>query len=315
MTPLIPTTVVTGFLGSGKTTLMNRILNGDHGLKIAVMVNDFGAINIDSQLIVSAEQNMVNLANGCICCTVESDLIEQLHKLLSLRERPEHILIETSGVSAPSKVVNTLRYPQFRDRLRVDAVVAMVDSEQFCELEGEMAQLAMDQLSVADIVVLNKTDVASPEQLQQLREKWLYPQARTFETHFADIPIELLLGVKAADRSQSTSHHHKDNCCVGHPEFTTFNWDHELPLDLKKLRQAFKALPSNIYRAKGFVQLSEAPQERCLLQMVGTRVEMEKNGPWPKTPRSQIVFIGWGELEVDQIQTQLELCLAEDLKE
>lgn len=312
MTNPIPTTVVTGFLGSGKTTLMNRILNGDHGLQIAVMVNDFGAINIDSQLIVSAEQNMVNLANGCICCTVESDLIEQLHKILNLRQRPQHILIETSGVSAPSKVVNTLRYPQFRDRLQVDAVVAMVDCEQFADLDGEMAQLAMDQLSVADMVVFNKTDLATTQQLQQLRDQWLFPKARVFETAYADIPLELLFGTNNSSAPHDPGHRCASSHCDCHPAFTTFNWESNLPLDLHKLRQVLKALPANIYRSKGFISLHGAPREHYLLQMVGTRLEIEERESDHSAPRNQLVFIGWGDLAGEEIQAQLEQCLVRD---
>lgn len=126
----VPVTIITGFLGSGKTTLMNRILNGNSGRRIAVMVNDFGEINIDSQLVVSAQQNMISLANGCICCTVENNLIEQLHNLLNLRKGPpECILIETSGVSNPMKVAHTLKYPQFRDKVHIDAIITMLDAD------------------------------------------------------------------------------------------------------------------------------------------------------------------------------------------
>ncbi len=308
----IPVTVISGFLGAGKTTLLNRILNGDHGRKIAVMVNDFGEINIDSQLIVSAEQSMVNLSNGCICCTVESDLIEQLHKLINLRERPEYILIETSGVSDPSKVVNTLCYPQFRQQLTVDAVVAIIDADNFSSLDGDRRKLAMDQLSVADIVVINKTDLATTRQVESFRQQWLYPYARVFETQFADIPVELLLGTELFETNHSPSksgHQCNANCDHNHnQQFATYSWESDQPLSLSKLRHALKQLPENLYRAKGFVYLAESPKHRCKVHLVGSRVEIEKEERWQQMPKNQLVMIGWNNLDAAHLNQALESC-------
>ncbi|GAB3114950.1 GTP-binding protein [Aestuariicella hydrocarbonica] len=318
----IPVTVVSGFLGSGKTTLLNRILSSDHGLKIAVMVNDFGDINIDSELIVSAEQNTLNLANGCICCTVESDLIEQLRQLHQRRDRPDHILIETSGVSNPSKVVSSLRYPQFRHKLVIDGVITLLDADQFSTLEGDMKSLAMDQLAVADIVVINKTDLASDAQLQQLREQWLYPNARVIETQFAEVPLVLLFGQGVADAALKSASDHRcaehsqehsvghsrgecqDHClthihehsasirCTSHSAhaelshgqmFATLSWQSSSLMSLPKLRQALQNLPASIYRVKGFVHLKEVPDQRCVVHVVGSRVHLEKERPLPQT--------------------------------
>jgi len=315
----IPVTLVSGFLGSGKTTLLNRILNGDHGHRIAVMVNDFGAINIDSQLIVSAEQNMVSLANGCICCTVESDLIEQLHNLLQLHEGPpELILIETSGVSDPARVVHTLGYPRFRKQLAIDAVITLLDAEQFSSLEGDMAQLAMSQLAAADIVIINKTDLASEAQMQQLKEQWLFPRARAYETQFADIPLELLLGVDHfAGRKQAPETVHCASADCVHPThdhdslFTTFSWDSDQLLSLGTLRRALQQLPANIYRAKGFVYLKEAPEQRCTVHLVGTRLEIKKSTAWDeRKPGNQLVMIGWGHVDKNALALTLNSCVA-----
>lgn len=228
----VPVTIVTGFLGAGKTTLLNRILNGDHGLKIAVMVNDFGAINIDSQLVVSANQKTISLANGCICCTVENDLIEQLQTLLHKHdERPEHILIEASGVSDPSKIVNTLRYPRLRVHLNIDAVITLVDAEQFSNLDLEMKSLAMNQLNIADIIVLNKTDRVDAQHLRSLREQWLFPRARVIETQYAQVPLALLLGTES-HTNETAEAHHCDNSSTDHcptkqthdEQFFTVSW-------------------------------------------------------------------------------------------
>tara|TARA_R110001583_G_scaffold28685_1_gene101403 strand:- start:2052 stop:2981 length:930 start_codon:yes stop_codon:yes gene_type:complete len=301
----IPVTIVSGFLGSGKTTLLNRILNEEHGLKIAVMVNDFGEINIDSQLIVSAEQNIISLANGCICCTVETDLIEQLDVLLNLREgRPDYILIETSGVSDPGRVVHTLRYPRFREKLRIDSVICMLDAEQFTSLPAEVEKLAMGQLEVADIVVINKTDLATEEQIKELKKNWLFPNTRVYETSFAEIPFSLLMGVyefSAKDDYQPINHSKL---------FSSFKWESNKPLSLKKLRECLSKLPNNVYRVKGIVKLDAAPDQYCTVHMVGARIAIEKSPRLkPSDDNSQLVMIGLASTEINPIKENLSQCV------
>ena len=297
----IPVTLVSGFLGSGKTTLLNRILGSDHGLRMAVMVNDFGAINIDSDLIVSQTQTTVSLANGCICCTVESDLIEQLSRLLSDRQnRPEYILIEASGVSNPGKIARTLKYPQFREALAIDSIVTVVDTEQFEQLEGEMAQLAMDQLDVADIIVLNKVDQVEPCQIEALKARWLYPRARILECQYGEVPLELILGVGLGNplggftpvqpfASLRRGQQPGDHAAV----FESWSFASDRPLALDTLRSTLAQLPASIYRAKGTVYLAEVPGVRFIMHLVGSRCEILPDRAWGEDPpRTQLVCIG-----------------------
>lgn len=319
LTP-IPVTLVSGFLGAGKTTVLNRILNSDHGLRMAVMVNDFGAINIDSQLIVSQTQTTVSLANGCICCTVESDLIEQLGRLLDDRaNRPEYIVIEASGVSNPSKIANTLRYPQFRDALAIDSILTVVDAEQFESLEGEMAQLAMEQLDVADIIVLNKVDRVGRDQLDALKARWFYPNARLLECEYGEVPLDLVLGVGRSTAGWSfrpasgavapvLAAKEEDHSAI----FDTWSFASDRPLSLKALRQTLAALPNDIYRAKGVCQIAEAPGKRCILHLVGSRSEIKPEEGWEgREPHTQLIFIGKrGSIDAQKLQAAFEACVA-----
>ncbi|MGF6691669.1 G3E family GTPase [Metapseudomonas resinovorans] len=317
----IPVTIVSGFLGAGKTTLLNRILTSDHGLRMAVMVNDFGAINIDSQLIVSQTQTMVSLANGCICCTVESDLIEQLGRLLDDRaNRPEYIVIEASGVSNPSKIANTLRYPQFREALAIDSILTVVDAEQFGQLDGAMAQLAMEQLDVADIIVVNKVDRVSREQIDALKSRWLYPNARVLESQYGEVPLELVLGVgrfkegwsfrpaATASAPVLAATTEQDHAAI----FDTWSFSTERPLSLKALRKTLAALPSEIYRAKGVCHIAEAPGKRCILHLVGSRSEIKPDQGWNDgVPHTQLIVIGKrGAIDAAEFQAMFEACVA-----
>ncbi|OEO24831.1 cobalamin synthesis protein P47K [Pseudomonas sp. J237] len=316
----IPVTIVSGFLGAGKTTLLNRILNSDHGLRMAVMVNDFGAINIDSQLIVSQTQTTVSLANGCICCTVESDLIEQMGRLLDNREnRPEYIVIEASGVSNPVKIASTLRYPQFRNALHIDSILTVVDAAQFETLEGDMAQLAMEQLDAADIIVLNKIDQVSPQQVDALRSRWLYPNVRLLQAVECGVPLEFVLGVERFKSAQTFRPLKAAAPSVKAPGvtdhaalFASWSWRSDKPLSLKALRQTLASLPADIYRAKGVCNLVEVADKRCVLHLVGSRTEIKPHDTWRGTsPYSEFIVIGaHGAIDPANLQAAFDQCVA-----
>lgn len=317
----VPVTILTGFLGAGKTTLLNNILHGDHGLRVAVLVNDFGSVNIDAALIVGVEGETINLANGCICCTIRDDLLRETLGLLRRKDAPEYLIVETSGVSDPLQVAQTFMLPELSDMLQVDSIITVVDAEQLPTLTGDNAMLAMAQMAVADMIVLNKTDLVTEAQRVALRKEWLYPQARVFETTFAQVPLELLLGVGRFDLSRmleqisareqraldvhvheaeehadadhdhdhGQGHAHTDHSLI----FSTWNWYTREPLSFKALRKAIKNLPPSIYRAKGFVNLEDSPERRGELHVVGTRVRLTLGEPWgAQEPYSQIVMIG-----------------------
>lgn len=312
----IPVRIITGFLGAGKTTLLNRILNRNHGIRIALIVNDFGQIDIDSQLITSIQDNMISLANGCICCTVQGGMVEAIEGLLEQFDTaPDCILIEASGIAEPAGIVRGLNYPQLRDIVRLESVFCLIDAEQIDGLSADLARVARNQLAVSDIVIINKTDLVDRKSLTDLREKWLFPGARIIETSYANIPLSLVTGVgnQANGKSQITEsvapsdHHHHDS------PFETWSWTSDAPLDRGRFRNVLKILPAAIYRAKGFVFLADKPDQKGILHLVGTRTTLTMDSTWADMkPQTQLVFIGEGtELDWNDIEQQLEGCIRE----
>ncbi len=193
----MPVTIITGFLGSGKTTLLNHILTDKQGLKVAVLVNEFGDINIDSQLLVSMEEGMVELSNGCICCTINEDLVEAVYRVLEREEKVDYMVIETTGVADPLPIILTFLGTELRDMTRLDSIVTMVDSETFTP-EHFDSEAAFKQITYADITILNKIDLADTEQVLNLEAyiKSVKEGARILHSKHGEVPLNLILDVE-----------------------------------------------------------------------------------------------------------------------
>ncbi len=205
----MPVTVLTGFLGAGKTTLVNRILAEEHGLRIAVLVNDFGEIDIDSELIVGVGSGTVSLANGCVCCEVRDDLIGAIDSVLRADDELDAILLEASGVAEPMGIARTFTSPAYRDRIRLDGIVAVVDAEQLPAQAADPAtrDLVFGQIGYSDLVVLNKIDRADRQRVDEVRDFVLsrLPAVRIIECVRADIPFEVLIGARSIDDRLTTT--------------------------------------------------------------------------------------------------------------
>lgn len=321
-------TLIAGFLGSGKTTLLNRILTADHGLRIAVLVNDFGEVNVDSELIVSIEGETMSLINGCICCNVREDLTEAMGALLKRDEPPEHIVIEASGVSDPGAIARTFVMMEMASVVRLDGIVTVIDGEAFAELSGQNERLARKQLSVADVVLLNKADVAQPEQLTALRGEIAerVPRARVIECVEADAPLELVLGAgqfdpaRLAERDEDVhvhgadtpEHEHADHSTV----FDTWTYRTARPLDTAELRHAAAMLPAGVFRAKGIAYLAERPDRPAVLHVTGKRARLSFLESWKGRRRgTEIVFIGApGSVDSGDLQQRLDACTVTGLR-
>ena len=307
MTQCIPITILTGFLGAGKTTLLNRIIHGDHGLKVAVLVNDFGSINIDSQLVVDVQGDMISLSNGCICCTIRGDFVAAVEQVATQDDPPDAIVVEASGVADPIDIGLTFKS---MSNVVIDSILAVIDAEQLQTLANEYAVLAMNQIGVADIVILNKVDLVTPEQLESVRAyiRKIIRDARVYETSYAEVPLPLILNVGNYSLERLTQrpaqdvhvheighdHHHDHDHDHTHAQvFSTWSWANaNESVSLKAVERAMNKLPTAIYRAKGIFHTVESPQVRMLVQVVGQRVTIEPGLPWDDTlPGSQFVVI------------------------
>jgi G3E family GTPase len=322
----VPVTILTGFLGAGKTTLLNRILNGDHGLKVAVLVNDFGAVNIDAELVVGVKSDVISLANGCICCTIRDDLVETVLETIDRPERPEYILLEASGVAEPSSIAVTFNNPRFRDRIRLDSILCVVDAEQVF-VAPETMELKLFQMACTDMIVLNKVDLVDRNQIGRIKA-WLdsrFHRYRLVEAIQADVPLPVLLSVGRYDPARVELNRHDlehPDCnaphCYREPHrhdhaemFSTWSYATDQPFPLEALREAASKLPATIYRAKGVIYTADAPNRRAVLQVVGRRVDISLAGEWGgQTPRTQIVAIGMaGAIDGAALRAAFEPCL------
>jgi G3E family GTPase len=217
----LPVTIITGFLGSGKTTLLNHILSNQQGLKTAVLVNEFGEIGIDNELIVATEDDMVELSNGCICCTINNDMVEAVYKILERQEAIDYLVVETTGLADPLPVALTFLGTELRDMTRLDSIVTVVDSENF-SLDLFNSQAAHSQITYGDIILLNKADLVEETTLENLetRIRDLKEGARILRTVKGQVPLPAILSVglfesdqyfEPEESTKSHDHHEHDH--------------------------------------------------------------------------------------------------------
>ena len=321
----IPVTLLTGFLGAGKTTLLNRILNGEHGLRVGVLVNDFGAINIDAELVDGVEENTISLTNGCVCCEIRDDLVNSLEQLLARADSIDYVILEASGVADPEGIVMTFLSPSYERLLRLDSITCIVDAEAiFAHGDNEqLNMLKLRQIGFADMVVLNKTDLVSRDHVEVARE-WIdhhLQRIRIIEATRCDVPLEVLLAVGRFDPARAVSqfengggedqkHRHGDGNAGD--LFETWSYESVRPFSLEALREMVRReLPASVYRCKGIVFTADSPAKRLALQAVGRRTEITELDDWgDRMPRTQIVAIG-ASIDAEELSRKFDACVRE----
>jgi G3E family GTPase len=299
----IPATVVTGFLGSGKTTLINRILREQHGRKLAVIVNEFGAVSIDGQLVVHDEQaQLVEFNNGCLCCTVRGDLVETLGRLQERAEKLDGILIETTGLADPAPVASTFfAADEVKAGIRLDAFVTVVDA---VNLETNLAQSneAMEQVAFSDIILINKMDLVTVEQMAAIerRVRAINAMARIYYTANSEIDLASILDVNAFDLVQKLEvdpaflddHEHEHDAAIG-----SFVLEESRPVDVTRLMTWMNTVVQeqgdDLYRTKGIFHAAGFA-ERLVFQSVRMLTTLRRDRAWAvdETPMTQFVLIG-----------------------
>ncbi|MDX2236197.1 MAG: GTP-binding protein [Hyphomonadaceae bacterium] len=342
----IPVTVLTGWLGAGKTTLLNRILSEDHGKRYAVIVNEFGEIGIDNDLIVDADEEVFEMNNGCVCCTVRGDLIRIIEGLMRRKGKFDAILVETTGLAAPAPVAQTFFVDEaVRARTRLDAIVTVVDAKHILHRLDDSAE-AQEQIAFADVLLLNKTDLVSAEELAAVerRIRAINPTARIERTQNSAIALDKILDVGAFDLARVTElepdflaesghhHHHHDHDHHhdhGHAarDFGREADDHiaaagiasislrsERPLDPQRtltwINRITQERGPDILRLKGILAFPDEPK-RFVVQGVHMIVDGDTQRDWrADEPRiSRLVFIGRN-LDRAELETAFAACAA-----
>ena len=338
MSDKIPVTVLTGYLGAGKTTLLNRILSEPHGKKYAVIVNEFGEIGIDNELIVGADEEVFEMNNGCICCTVRGDLIRIIDGLMRRKGKFDAIIIETTGLADPAPVAQTFFVDDaVGKKARLDAVVTVADARWLKDRLKDAPE-AKNQIAFADVILVNKTDLVAPDDLREveMRIRGINPYAKVHATERCQVPLPEVLGRNAFDLDRildiepefldGDGHdhdHHGDDHGHDHHHGMKHYHDEEMqalalktdkPLDPDKFFPWVQDLVAkdgpSILRTKGILSFKDDP-ERFVFQGVHMILDGDHQRPWGagEQRESRIVFIGRN-LDEDKIRTGFESCLA-----
>ncbi len=342
----LPVTIITGFLGSGKTTLLNHVLSNQQGLKTAVLVNEFGEIGIDNELIVSTGENMVELSNGCICCTINNDLVDAVYKVLERQENIDYLVVETTGLADPLPVAMTFLGTELRDLTRLDSIITVVDAANY-SLDLFNSQAAYSQIAYGDVIILNKTDLVDEATLNELERKIgeVKEGARILRTTRSQVPLPLILSVglfesdKYFDTVDEHNHDHHDHdhdhhdhddhdhstCGHDHDDhdhdhhhhhhsnhlendgFTSVSFQIDKPFSIRKFQHFLdNQLPQSVFRAKGIMWFDESPN-RHIFHLCGKRFTMDDD-EWKGEKKNQLVLIGQN-LDQNQLLQQLQNCI------
>ena len=319
----VPVTLLTGFLGAGKTTLLNRILGSQRALRSAVLVNEFGDVGIDHELVVATSDSMVELSNGCICCSINGELQEAVHRVLERPEPIDLIVVETTGLADPLPVALTFLAGDLRDRLRLDSIITLIDAEHFSATALE-SPIARAQVVYGDILLLNKADLVDEQRLNAVEAELraIKTNARILRSSRGEVPLALLLSVglfesdRLASLQAQEEHHHHHGHEHHHPHtpelegFNSVSLAVDAPFDLRRFQHFLdNQLPESVFRAKGVLWFRES-ERRHLFHLCGKRFTID-DSDWPEGSErhTRVVAIG-KDLDQAALRAQLEACVA-----
>ena len=333
---LIPVTIISGFLGSGKTTLLNHILKNQNGLKTAVLVNEFGEIGIDNELIIETSEDMIELSNGCICCTINGELLSTVEKILERSNNIDYLIVETTGLADPLPVAMTFAGSNLREKVRLDSILTLVDAENF-DFNIDRKSVYYSQLLYGDILLINKCDLVDNQKIENIERKIfeIKKEPRILRCSNSKVGLETIISVglfetdkykfENIERNNSNTHNHSHDS--HNHSHDSHNHSHELnnniegftslsfqcwePFSLRRFQNFLdNQLSQDVFRAKGILWFQESDRKH-IFHLSGKRFSLDDED-WKKDKSNRIVLIGKN-LNHQEIKNQLDLCRSNSL--